>query len=233
MEWSRARHGRVRTVVCLLIGFVSWIAGARSARAEGEEPPDVLVFPARASGSRPITVVLHGMCGAPENACRHFAEQVTQTENLICPRASERCSGGGSIWPAAHFAEQIAAAVERGKALLPEGADESHGRTLIGYSLGGFRALEIAQSSGGQYRRVMLIGARIYPSLELLRKNGVERLLFVAGEQDMTFEHMRQQSRQLSGAGFPASFLGLGPVGHYFTPSFERYLPRALSWLHA
>ena len=69
------------------------------------------------------------------------------------------------------------------------------------------------------------------PDLRALRASGVNRLLFAAGSWDMMHDHMLRQSRQLARAGFDARFLGLGPVGHLFEPSFADYLPDALEYL--
>jgi len=201
--------------------------------AESEGQPGVVVYPAQTPGLHRVTVLLHGMCGEPANACRHFAEQVTADEHLVCPRASRRCDGGGSTWPQRGFDQQIEAAVQRALAALGPSVDETHGRTLIGYSLGAFRALELAEHGAGKYPRVMLIGAKILPRQKLLRENGVERLLLSAGSWDMMHDHMRRESDRLLRAGFTTRFLGLGPVGHAFTPSFAEYLPQALGWLRA
>ncbi len=198
---------------------------------ESESEPGVLVYPAKSPGAHGVTVVLHGMCSEPLRACRHFEEQVTQTEHLVCPRASRRCDGGGSSFPQAGFEAQVERAVGRAEALLAERVDPASGRTLIGYSLGAFRALALAEHGGGRYPRVMLIGAKILPNPQLLRANGVQRLLLSAGEWDMMHGHMRRETRRLERSGFDARFLGLGPVGHLFTPSFAQYLPEALRWL--
>jgi predicted esterase len=173
------------------------------------------------------------MCGHPENTCRYFADQVTADQHLICPRASRRCDGGGASWPATGFEPQIERAVQRAEAALGDAVDETHGRTLIGYSLGAFRALELAQHGAGKYPRVMLIGAKILPSQKLLRENGVERLLLSAGTADMMHDHMQRETQRLLRGGFTTRFLGLGPVGHAFTPKFAEYLPEALRWLSA
>jgi predicted esterase len=156
---------------------------------------------------------------------------VTSDEHLICPRASRRCDGGGSTWPQSGFEAQIEQAVQRAQAALGASVDETQGRTLIGYSLGAFRALELAQHGAGKYPRVMLIGAKISANQQLLRRNGVERLLLSAGSWDMMHEHMRRESERLLRRGFSTRFLGLGPVGHAFTPSLAEYLPQALRWL--
>ena len=238
MKRLRMRRSGARAKVCLLLALLGFLPplGARAAPLElleGDGEPGAIVYPARSPGAHAVTVVLHGMCSEPVRACRHFAEQVTASQHLICPRASRRCDGGGSIWPQLGFAAQVERAVARGEAALEGRIDEASGRTLIGYSLGAFRALELAEQSGGRYPRLMLIGAKILPSLRRLRENGVERLLLSAGAWDMMHDHMQREARRLERAGFETRFLGLGPVGHVFTPSFAQYLPEALRWLEA
>ena len=232
------RRSGVKAKVCLLLAVLLGLFLSTPARAsapfmlaETETEPGVVVYPAQTPGAHRVTVLLHGMCGEPQNACSHFARQVTADEHLICPRASLRCDGGGSTWPQTGFEKRIERAVERAEAALGASVDETHGRTLIGYSLGAYRALELAQHGAGKYPRVMLIGARILASQKLLRANGVERLLFSAGAWDMMYEPMRRETERLSRGGFTTRFLGLGPVGHAFTPSLQDYLPEALRWL--
>jgi predicted esterase len=261
MEQARARRFGVKAGVCLVSGIAAMLGGLGGLGGLGElgglgglgglgeksaaaEPgstvielaetadlPGVVIFPARVSGPRPITVVLHGMCGEPARTCSHFAEQVTESANLICPRASQRCAGGGVSWPQAGFAQAVEAAVTRAKAALPEPADDEHGRTLIGYSLGAYRALDIAQSTPGKYPRVMLIGANVSLDQKRLVENGVLRVLLSAGGWDMMHDPMRREAARALSVGIRARFLDLGPVGHAFTPSFAGYLPGALSWL--
>lgn len=240
MEYGCLRRSGARAKVYLSFAFALGLSRATPAAAanatafelaETASAPGVVVYPAQTPGVHRVTVLLHGMCGEPANACRYFASQVTADENLICPRASRRCDGGGSTWPATGFEPQIEQAVERAEAALGQ-VDETSGRTLIGYSLGAFRALELAQHGAGKYPRVMLIGAKILPSLKLLHENGVERLLMSAGSWDMMHDHMRHETERLARAGLTTRFLGLGPVGHAFTPSFADYLPEALRWLH-
>lgn len=238
-HWCWRRFG-VGAKVCLQV-MVALVLVARPqlARAqtielqEHDGEPGVVVYPAAKPGPRRLTVALHGMCGHAENICRIFAGAVTAGEHLVCPRATRRCEGGGASWPQAGFEASIERAVTRAKVELGERVDESQGRTLIGYSLGAFRALDLAQRGEGKYPRVMLVGARILPSYQLLRAAGVERLLLGAGAWDMTYEHMRRESQRLARAGLSTRFLSLGPAGHAFSPAFgERYLPEAWSWLH-
>jgi predicted esterase len=232
------RRSGAKAKVCLLLAMLLGLLVSTKARAavpftlaETETEPGVVVYPAQAPGAHRVTVLLHGMCGEPQNACSHFAPQVTADEHLLCPRASRRCDGGGSTWPQSGFEQKIEQAVQRAMAVLGDKVERTQGRTLIGYSLGAYRALELAQHGAGKYPRVMLIGARILANQKLLRANGVERLLLSAGAWDMMNEPMRRETQRLVRSGFTTRFLGLGPVGHAFTPSLQEYLPEALRWL--
>jgi predicted esterase len=201
MEHACRRRSGVRAKVRLLLAFALAFLGAAEARAApfqleaqaGEL--GVVVYPATTPGPHRVTVVLHGMCGEPLNTCSHFAGEVTESEHLVCPRANQRCEGGGASWSSSGFEQQIERAVVRAEAALGEAVDGSQGRTLIGYSLGAFRALDVAQHGAGKYPRVMLVGARLAPSPKLLRENGVERLLLSAGAFDMTYEHMQHEAQ--------------------------------------
>ena len=238
MERSRARRIGVKAGVCalsLLGVFAGPKARATSVSMElaaTDTEPGVVIFPARAPGPRPITVLLHGMCGDAANACRYFADQVPQTSNLVCPRASARCPGGGASWPEKGVNEAVEAAVARAKAALPE-VDDDHGRTLIGYSLGAYRAVSVAQAGTARYPRLMLIGANVSLDRARLTRNGTERILLCAGERDMMHDPMQHEAERARRAGLQTRFMGLGPVGHFFTPSFTEYLPQALAWLNA
>jgi len=199
--------------------------------AEGAAP-GVVFFAARATGPRPITVVLHGMCGDAARTCSHFADAVTASAHLICPRASARCAGGGASFPEQGVEEAVQSAVSRAKSILGE-VDESRGRTLIGYSLGAFRALRIAQTAAAEYPRVMLIGAKVTLDPQKLEQNGVERMLLCAGNWDMMHDHMRREAGRVQGGRVKTCFLDMGPMGHGLTANFDEYLPQALAWLRS
>ncbi|HEY0463704.1 MAG TPA: hypothetical protein VGC79_05820 [Polyangiaceae bacterium] len=238
MERSRARRLGVKALLCALsLLKPAWAQEAQLPAAASLELPETpgsagaLIVRARRPGAHPLTVLLHGMCGDAARACSYFAEQVSESDHLICPRASARCPGGGASWPEQGVAEAVETAVARAKLALGAAVDDSHGRTLIGYSMGAFRALGIAQSAHGKYPRVMLIGAKIALDQRKLEDNGVRRLLLCAGSWDMMHDHMQRETARVRRAGLAARFLDLGPVGHGLTASFGNYLPAALSWL--
>ncbi len=228
-----ARLRSLQAIVCLLISLFSLSAGAQPAEVfeETKDEPGMVAYPPLdRSVPRPVTVMLHGMCSEPERACRHFADTVTREGWLLCPRAAKRCDGGGSIWPQQGFDEQIEAGIERVRRRHPGELDDAGGRTLIGFSLGAFRALDMAHHGQGRYPRVILIGAKIYPDAERLRAAGVERLLLAAGDWDMMQPHMQGRTRALIRRGFAAAFQSYGAIGHAFPSNFAELLQRSLAW---
>ena len=235
MTGVTARLRWLQAIVCLLISVFTFSAAAQTAQVEvfeeSKDEPGILAYPpADRSAPRPVTVMLHGMCSEPERACRHFASTITRDGWLLCPRAKQRCDGGGSTWPARGFDRQIEAGIERVRASHPGELDDEHGRTLIGFSLGAFRALDMAHAGDGRYPRVILIGAKIYPDAQRLRAAGVERLLLAAGDWDMMRGHMEDRSRALIRRGFTAAFQSYGAVGHAFPTNFAELLQRSLAW---
>jgi predicted esterase len=235
MTFVCARLRSLQAIVCLLIGLFSFTAGAQPVEVfeQTEDEPGIVAYPPLdRSAPRPVTVMLHGMCSEPERACRHFASTITITREgwLLCPRATRRCDGGGSIWPQHGFDQQIEAGIERVNARHPNELDDGGGRTLIGFSLGAFRALDMAHGGRGRYPRVILIGAKIYPEAERLRMAGVQRLLLAAGDWDMMRTHMQGRTRALVRRGFTAAFQSYGAVGHAFPANFPELLRRGLDW---
>ncbi|HOU93859.1 MAG TPA: hypothetical protein PLU22_22570 [Polyangiaceae bacterium] len=241
-----ARRGRAPWVMLASasLSLACSLLGTRRAAAESTLPPapvwlgtvesgvQALVYPPQdRSAPRPVTVMLHGMCDEPERECPYFAEVVTRSGWLICPRAETRCPDGGSIWGYQRRHRTVERAVELVHAAFPGELDETHGRTLIGFSLGALFGMDLGHQGAGRYPRLLLIGAKVEPYAALLRRAGVERVIFAAGDRDMMSAHMREQARRLDRQGVPTQFVSLGAVGHWFPEDLEPRLAAMLTWL--
>ncbi|RYZ07717.1 MAG: hypothetical protein EOO73_10295 [Myxococcales bacterium] len=237
MNRNWARLARASGRVCARLAFLAlWLFASRAHAAAplpaSESELAFVVYPAVTPGPHPVTVVLHGMCGEPLRTCAHFAPEVTKREHLICPRASNRCEGGGASWASRGFVGPIQAAVRRAELQLGPLVDREAGRTLIGYSLGAYRAAALLQQVGSDYRRAMLIGARLVMEPRLFRDGSSTRLVLAAGAWDMTFAPLQREAARLTRAGVTVRFESLGAVGHALTPSFQSHLESALRWLN-
>jgi predicted esterase len=197
------------------------------------QEPAVLAFPPRKTGRRPIAVMLHGMCDPPERECPYFANSVTEFAWLVCPRARLGCAGGGTMWDWVKKYETVDSAVERMRQYDAATVDAEHDRILIGFSLGALAAMDIAHRARGQWPKLLLIGAEVYPNATLLKRAGVKRVLLASGERDMMRWHMTQQAERLNRQGVPARYMSLGPVGHWFAPDMDTWMRGALSWLQS
>lgn len=195
--------------------------------------PGVLAYPPH-SADKParITVMLHGMCDTPQNECPHFASSVTANQWLICPRADVECGNGGSMWGWRTRQRAVESGIERIRQMFPGALDDARGRTLVGFSLGAFAAVDIAHKGEGKWQYVVLLGAKIEPNARLMAQAGVERVLLGSGDFDMMKWHMVEQSRRLDRTGMPATYMSMGRVGHWFSPDMDAWMSGALAWLH-
>lgn len=213
--------------------FVVETAGAVAPRNPEWLPPEgdapgVLVFPpADRTAARPITVMLHGMCDIPENECPYFARVAAKDSWLICPRGTLTCASAGATWAYSRRAETIDAAIRRVEA-EHEGLVDAHtNSTLIGFSLGAFVAMDLANREPTRWAQVVLIGGKVVPDMRHLAR-GTTHFVFGAGELDQSYSHMAASVRRLQRAGVAATFLSLGHVGHRFADDMDGWLERAL-----
>jgi predicted esterase len=235
--WIQWMGRTLRTVV-----FVFVLAGGLRA---GERRPiwvhptspmdsPVLVYPP-ADTSKPaeLVVMLHGMCGHPENECPWFAGAATSDVYVACPRADLSCNGGATIWSGASGIRTrvIASVRSQVEGAFVNGLDTTIGSTLIGFSLGAFVALDVAEHSHGEWKRLLLIGAFVKPNAKKLNEAGVESVLLASGDWDMSQSHMKRQARLLEGRGVRARYVGMGPVGHRFAKDMDAWLRDAFAWL--
>jgi predicted esterase len=253
LERRWVRQGRARGIVWLATASTAIAVAAswlHASPARAEPPPrapvwiaaetkdgtGVLAYPPRETRApRPLMVMLHGMCDVPQRECPAFAGEATSGHWLLCPRANLACEGGGNIWsgmPAVRTS-LLDATLESARQRFAGKLDEASGRTLVGFSLGSFVALDVAQRSKGTWRSLILIGAKIEPDARLLAEAGVRNVLLGAGDRDMMKWHMVEQARRLQRRGVRATFLGMGDVGHWFPRDMDRWLDRALAWVNA
>jgi predicted esterase len=231
--------GRRAWAAAVIVAALSVVARGAAAKALAgatgtewipatSDAPGVLVYPPDGDRSRPhpVTVMLHGMCDVPENECPYFSGVATKTSWLVCPRATLSCAGGGAIWPASRRTELVEAAIARVAAEHPGEVDTERERTLIGFSLGAFVAMDLANRAPSRWSRVLLLAAKVTPEPRALGR-GSSRFVFAAGDLDLSSAHMQRTARRLSADGIDATFLSLGRVGHRFADDMEGWLERA------
>jgi predicted esterase len=206
----------------------SWI------EAEAPASGKAFVYPPRDPGEagKPVTVMLHGMCGHPQSACAPFVDVSTMRGWLVCPRGEDPC-GGGTRWRL-HGPDdaQLVEASVRATAREHAGqVDASAPRVLVGFSLGGIAAVRIAQGSAGVYEGLVVIASQVHPDAELLEKAGVKRVVLAAGDLDMTSAPLQEDARRLAAQGLPTRFVSLGHFGHGYPADMEARMHEPMEWV--
>jgi predicted esterase len=207
-----------------------WIQGDASAKA--------LVYPpsAAASSPQPVTVMLHGMCGHPQNSCAPFVDVSTSRGWLVCPQGEDECGTGGTGAKWRLLPRQDARVIEASVAALasehPADVDTSASRVLVGFSLGGMAAVQIAEGSpSGEYTGLVIIASQVHPDANALKRAGIKRVVLAAGDLDMTSAPLRSDARALASSGVPTRFVSLGAFGHGYPADMQERMREPMQWV--
>ena len=185
-----------------------------------------------AEAARPVTVLLHGMCGHPQSACGPFVDVSTSRGWLVCPRGEDAC-GGGTRWRlrGPDDAKLVEASVSAVASEHAGEVDVAAPRVLVGFSLGGIAAVQIAQASSGTYAGLVVIASQVHPDAAALRKAGVKRVVLAAGDLDMTSAPLQQDARTLASQGMPTRFVSLGKFGHGYPADMQERMREPMTWV--
>jgi predicted esterase len=217
-------------------------APSRPARLVPREPAWIeghharaFVYPPKepATSARPVTVLLHGLCGHPQRSCAPFADVATDRGWLVCPNGEDVC-GTGAKWRLAgpEDAQVVEASVEAVRAENEGEVESAGGRVLVGFSLGGTAAMLIAQASPpGRYEGLVVVAAQVRPDVRALERAGIKRVVFAAGDFDMTSPELRAHARTLEALGLPARFVSLGRFGHGYPADMEERMREPMKWV--
>jgi predicted esterase len=206
----------------------AWIEAENAAGKAFVYPPQ-----SPAETARPVTVVLHGMGGHPQSACGPFVDVTTSRGWLVCPKGEDPY-GNGSRWRLrgpddANLVEASIGAVAHEHT---GEVDTAHPRVLVGFSLGGIAAVQIAQaSSAGRYAGLVVIASQVHPDAAALKNAGIQRVVLAAGDLDMTSAPLQQDARILAQQGMPTRFVSLGKFGHGYPADMEARMREPMTWV--
>ncbi len=230
---------RASVVIAAAIAAVTWLGGAHRA---GARTTLEVVTPAHgasvfvaapdqgADASSPHRFAfLHGMCSDAHDSCEAVRDLVEPRGALACPTGNGAC-GGWADWKGEgdEKASHVDASLDAAWAHL--GTRAKGEEVLIGFSRGAFVARDIAYARPGRYKVLVLIGAATIPDAQLLKTNGIRKVVMASGDFDPARRTMEKAARELSAAGLPARYVHLGPVGHALPRDVSRSLGPAMDW---
>jgi predicted esterase len=215
-----------------------WIEGEASARALVYGPSTDASSPQPAGegprqSAKPVTVMLHGLGGHPQNACSPFVDVATARGWLVCPRG-EDAYGTGAKWRLRprEDASVIEATVAALEAEHQGEVDASAPRILVGFSFGGMAAVQIAQGApSGEYAGLVIIASQVHPDARALKRAGIRRVVLAAGDLDMTSAPLRSDAGALDSSGVPTRFVSLGAFGHGYPADMQERMREPMQWV--
>ncbi len=194
------------------------------------------VYPPLDGGPRsPLVVFLHATCMDPRPVCDLVGRSGREGTFLVCPSGNDTCYGAPD-WhgPAEAKSAFLSSALEKVEQRF--GKYVTHDDTLIGWSRGAFAARDIlyadvARGAAPRFTSLVLIAADVTPDPVKLRKAGIRRVFFTAGDQDGSRTTMKRAADKLNAAGIPARYSSLGPIGHWLPEDFDKRLAPGIAWV--
>lgn len=182
-----------------------------------------------------LVVFLHATCMDPQPVCDLFGGAGRNGTFLVCPSGNETCLGAPD-WHGPGAAKSAFLSSALAKVERRFGPYVAHDDTLVAWSRGAFAARDILYAdveSGAppRFTSLVLIAADMSPDPVRLRKAGIRRVLFTAGDQDGSRTTMTRAATHLNAAGLPARYVSLGPIGHWLPDDLERLLEADLAWV--
>lgn len=204
-------------------------------RFTGPEDAQVVAYPPldESAGRAPAVIMLHGACSSARDTCATLNDAAHRRTWLVCPEGNAACGPGYRDWTAGPI--ERAAFLD---AILDELGRREPGRfaahaphVLIGFSRGAFVARDLAYLMPGRFRAVMLAGAATLLDRAQLERAGVRRVIMASADHDGARPTMVLAANVLAYRGFPAKFVGLGPIYHWLPADFGAHVERVLPWL--
>lgn len=194
---------------------------------------DILAFPPTkdvSSHPRPLTVVyLHGVHGRAENGCPWFRSGASELGWLVCPEGAEPEAHGTASW-GGDVIKQNAVVTRARRAAETMGASSEPG-VAVGFSQGGYVALDLVKAHLGHFKGLVLIAApEAHPSASKLHDAGVVRVALAAGSFDAAHGPLVEDAKRLASEGMETRFFDLGHVGHTYASEDPARLRDAIAW---
>jgi pimeloyl-ACP methyl ester carboxylesterase len=184
----------------------------------------LLAYTPSGDAKMPI-VYLHGINGRPENGCPWFRNGASDLGWLVCPRGVSHAENGTSSWGGDVFAQG---------AVVSRALEATHSNTpgvAIGFSQGGYVALDLVKTHQARFRGLVLIAApEAHPRASALREAGVLRVALASGQLDAAYAPLVDDTQRLVGEGIEARFFDLGRVGHTYAAEDPEVIRDAIVW---
>jgi len=224
------------------------LAPAPIATRENVGPYEAVMLPERnvwyalprAEGEHRLIATLHGQCGSPSYACGTWIDAGTERGFMVCPTGNEHCTSpiGPPMWDESF--QLMERDLERGISVAQSrvrardaGAFSRDDEVLVGYSRGGWAAIEIVSYHPGRWPYLILIEADVTIKKAYLDACKVRAVAMVAGEHGTELPGEQKSVDALKAAGFPAEIFVMPNTAHLYSANMDDVMRQALAFVLA
>jgi predicted esterase len=190
----------------------------------------------RALDEHRLIATLHGQCGAPSYACGTWIDAGTELGYMVCPTGNEHCTSpiGPPMWDESFVL--MDQDLERGISIAQKKLDGGIARddeVLVGYSRGGWAAIEIISYKPGRWPYLILIEADVTIKKTYLDACKVRAVAMIAGEHGTELPGEQKSVDALKAAGFPAEMFVMPNTAHLYSANIDDVMRHALAFVTA
>lgn len=148
---------------------------------------------------------------------------------LLCPDGNVSYGPGGFAWNVSGSKRRVDDALAALAAVHGDLVGEHRG-LLIGYSLGAAAAWHQLEHSAEPWAGLALINTKLRVNPSVVKAKGLQRVAFIAGQNDESAAAMSASANRLRRSGIDARFFTLEKTGHYFDDETWKRMAPALQW---
>lgn len=179
---------------------------------------------------------LHGQCGGPSYACGSWLDAGTERGFMVCPTGNEHCTSpiGPPSWDEsfALMDQDLELAIKIAQKKTDGGFDRE-GSVLVGFSRGGWAAIDLVRMHPGRWPYLILIEADVTINRAYLEASKVRAVVMIAGEWGTELPGEKKSVETMKAAGYPAELLVMPKTAHLYSANIDEIMRNALDFVLA
>ncbi len=220
------------------------VASAGRAERDNVGPHEAVMLPgrnvwwalAKYEDEHRLVAGLHGQCGGPSYACGSWIDAGTERGFMVCPTGNEHCTSpmGPPSWDEsfALMDQDLELGIKIAQKKTDAGFDRE-GSVLVGFSRGGWAAIDLVRMHPGRWPYLILIEADVTINKAYLDASKVRAVAMVAAELGTELPGEKKSVDQMKAANYPAELFIMPRTWHLYSTNIDEIMRNALDFVLA
>jgi pimeloyl-ACP methyl ester carboxylesterase len=179
---------------------------------------------------------MHGQCGGPSYACGSWIDAGTERGFMVCPTGNEHCTSdiGPPSWDESFtlMDQDLELSIKIAQKKTDAGFDRE-GSVLVGFSRGGWAAIDLVRRHPGRWPYLILIEADVTINKAYLEASKVHAVAMIAGELGTELPGEQKSVDAMKAAGYPAQLFIMPKTAHLYSTNIDEIMRNALDFVLA